>query len=427
MFERFVTGTSAGLMALARTTNLVDSQKPFFCLSCSFWNLVTKFRRHSSLSPTTEPQSLFHERPLGFVFDLDGVLFRGPEPLPQAFYALSKLYFPCRKRPRFPLAFLTNGGGMTEGKRAEKLSDLLGYQITADQVVMAHTPMMSLVQAYRTAAVVVCGKGTPLEVAASYGFENAASTEELAELHPSAVPLCFSLGFQAPPLTASCPRRTPASPFVGRAGRGGSGGGRLRSSGFATADDPVRAVLVMTDPTDWGRDVQLIADLVASGGVIEGRPPVPSGPVKVFFGHSDLLWAAEFPRPRFGLGAFALALEVLYERATGEPLPSEYFGKPRLPAFREAERSLLGQARRMAAGSGGPAPALEAIYMFGDNPPVDIRGAKAAAAEGLPWRSVLVRTGVFQEGANSDTDPADIVASDVSEAVSMALKRSCVL
>jgi len=32
-----------------------------------------------------------------------------------------------------------------------------------------------------------------------------------------------------------------------------------------------------------------------------------------------------------------------------------------------------------------------------------------------------------EEGANSDTDPADIVASDVSEAVSMALKRSCVL
>lgn len=58
---------------------------------------------------------------------------------------------------------------------------------------------------------------------------------------------------------------------------------------------------------------------------------------------------------------------------------------------------------------------ISCIYMVGDNPAADIRGAQNA---GSPWVSVLVRTGVFSDQVkNSSEDPADIVSNDVLEFV----------
>lgn len=34
--------------------------------------------------------------------------------------------------------------------------------------------------------------------------------------------------------------------------------------------------------------------------------------VKVFFSNPDLLWATDYPAPRFGQGAFAAALKTLH-------------------------------------------------------------------------------------------------------------------
>jgi ribonucleotide monophosphatase NagD (HAD superfamily) len=62
---------------------------------------------------------------------------------------------------------------------------------------------------------------------------------------------------------------------------------------------------------------------------------------------------------------------------------------------------------------------LGPIYMVGDNPKSDIAGANSM---GWPWKSVLVRSGVFQ-GENDKEHPADVVVDDVAEAVSLALKR----
>ncbi len=61
------------------------------------------------------------------------------------------------------------------------------------------------------------------------------------------------------------------------------------------------------------------------------------------------------------------------------------------------------------------------IFMVGDNPRADIRGANAA---GAPWKSLLVRTGVFRDErlANDPTDPAYRVVADVGEAVDHALE-----
>jgi hypothetical protein len=57
--------------------------------------------------------------------------------------------------------------------------------------------------------------------------------------------------------------------------------------------------------------------------------------VEVFFSNPDLLWAASFPHPRLGQGAFAAALQALHHRITGRPLPRvRSFGKPNPEPYR---------------------------------------------------------------------------------------------
>ena len=58
------------------------------------------------------------------------------------------------------------------------------------------------------------------------------------------------------------------------------------------------------------------------------------------------------------------------------------------------------------------------IYMIGDNPPVDIKGANDSSLI-----SILVRTGVF-EGSNNDAEnPAKFIVNDVKEAVELILNH----
>jgi ribonucleotide monophosphatase NagD (HAD superfamily) len=55
--------------------------------------------------------------------------------------------------------------------------------------------------------------------------------------------------------------------------------------------------------------------------------------------------------------------------------------------------------------------------MIGDNPPVDIKGANDSG-----FVSVLVRTGVFNEGENDLENPAKYVVNDVNDAVDLILR-----
>lgn len=58
--------------------------------------------------------------------------------------ALAKLYTGGGQTPRFPVAFLTNGGGVTEEHKAEQLSQWLGVAVKPSQagqrrVLLQHT------------------------------------------------------------------------------------------------------------------------------------------------------------------------------------------------------------------------------------------------------------------------------------------------
>lgn len=65
---------------------------------------------------------------------------------------------------------------------------------------------------------------------------------------------------------------------------------------------------------------------------------------------------------------------------------------------------------------------MRKVYMVGDNPESDIRGANEhISAEGMEWRSILVKSGVYS-GGEPGYKPNTIV-DDVWEAVKWGIER----
>ncbi|KAJ7550092.1 hypothetical protein O6H91_07G082500 [Diphasiastrum complanatum] len=337
---------------------------------------------------TSSSRSLF-----GIAFDIDGVLLRGSKPIEGAPEALSQLYE--NAQPRVPFVFLTNGGGVLESKKAFELSQLLGVVVSETQVLLGHTPFRKLVNSYGGVRTLAVGKGEPASVLSGYGFQDVVSLDEYAFEHDDIDPL-KQYKTWAPIRTAYSSQQR---------------------------EKKIGAVFVVSDPIDWGQDIQVICDVLRSGG----EPENESGPQPpLFFAADDFLYQSLFPIARFGMGAFRLALESIFTRLTGNPLIYTSFGKPQASVYKDAERTLQHLASEIIFKDiKFPSPdnlkeGLNTTYMIGDNPYTDICGARAA---GAPWYSILVRTGCFKGKENDKCFPADKVVDNVQEAVEFILQR----
>ncbi|KAF5834329.1 HAD-like domain-containing protein [Dunaliella salina] len=373
-------------------------------LGCSNASPQCALHSHATPNPMGGP---------GFVFDIDGVLTRGRSVLEPAKKAFEKLT--TAQGWKYPVCFLTNGGGVTEAQKAAELSDWLNVPASEDQVILSHTPMRSLVPALQNQPVLICGRGSVLDVAKYYGFKRCMTVEQLAHAMPNAVPFAQ--------LPGSAEMRNKDGP----------------AQELPTEENPIKAVLVLTDPRNWYVDLQIILDVLMSGGV-PTRSPTESGsvtsPVDLYFSNPDLLWANDFPRNRLGQGAFAHVLLSMYNELAEGRKPDflvKWFGKPNPEPYLLAGKSLLNQAAQM----GGVIPSnsnwtsgshthdlaavFSGIYCVGDNPCADIRGANRA---GPPFTSVLVKTGVFKGPGNCPRDPAMICVQDVLGAVEAALHKT---
>ena len=196
--------------------------------------------------------------------------------------------------------------------------------------------------------------------------------------------------------------------------------------------------MVFNDPRDWALDTQLVLDLLLSiGGHLgtlstkNGDPHLPNrgyqqdGQPDLYFSNPDLLWAASYHLPRLGQGGFQAALEGVFNTLTGGPtngvqLHKNSFGKPTQGTFEFAENRLRQHRKFLHAGD-DPGK-LENVYMVGDNPESDIKGANNyKSPTHSRWNSILVRSGVYRGG-----DPAyepKVVVQDVWDAVRYALRR----
>ncbi|GBE81065.1 HAD-like domain-containing protein [Sparassis latifolia] len=326
-----------------------------------------------------------------FAFDIDGVLLRGSQTIDAAKRALSILEGNNPTGMKIPYILVTNGGGASEEARCQKLSKQLGYQILPSQFVQSHTVLKSVVDLYADHPVLVLGgKDDDIRrVAEGYGFKEVYTTLDVHAWNPAIWPYHE--------LTQSERKSVKDVDFT---------------------QTPISAIFVFHDPRNWALDIQIICDIILSGGIPGGPPKVTLDlehpPVKLVFCNPDLLWKAGYSQPRLGEGAFRVAFQAVFKALTGSEYPYVQYGKPTKATYEYATRLLQRHYKALHGRHIDP----QHVYMVGDNPDSDIAGANAAG-----WSSILVHTGVYDPHRGPPSHPPTHEVDDVEEAVKWAIER----
>lgn len=196
-------------------------------------------------------------------------------------------------------------------------------------------------------------------------------------------------------------------------------------------------VFVFNDPRDWSLETQIIYDILIShkgylgtisnkngSQALENDGWQQDSQPKMWVSNLDLLWKTEHPINRFGTGAFVHAFRGVWRESTGRELLYKYMGKPSRITYEYAHNCLLrDDTTRTGAGEHRP---LRRVYMIGDNPESDVRGALEFEPEdGTEYVPILVRTGVWQE-TEAESQPRwrpAVIVDDVLDAVVWAMRQ----
>ncbi|NXE65072.1 HDHD5 hydrolase, partial [Calcarius ornatus] len=272
----------------------------------------------------------------GFLFDVDGVLVRGSQPVPAARRAFQRLA-DGGGRLRVPVVFLTNAGNCLRSDKARELSQALGLQVSPEQVILSHSPLQLFSQ-FHQRCMLVAGQGP---------------VEENARKYPLC-PVCLCVLLKGP---APAPALALAQ--------------RLKHKETQSSQN-LAGVILFGEPVRWETSLQLIADVLLSNGNPGAElQDVPYPHLPILACNMDLLWMAEAKMPRFGHGTFLLCLESIYKKVTGKELKYEaLIGKPSPVTYRYAQYLIQQQAEKQ----GWKAP-IRRLYAVGDNPMSDVYGA----------------------------------------------------
>jgi len=321
----------------------------------------------------------------GLLFDIDGVLLRGKEPIDVAPEAMKMIY----QKGEFiiPTVFCTNAFGKRE-RKAANLSEALGIKVDPDQIIMSQSPLEMFVD-YHDKCVLVVGPehdGGFFDVAQELGFENIVTLDDVRKAFPY--------------LDWVDRKLWPKTPVQ-------------NDPNFPKID----AVVVLGEPLNWEGALQLILDVIQTDGRPGSKPPANVNQIPVLASNMDLQWMAKAPIPRFGNGAFLLCLEALYEKMTGTPLEyTALVGKPSVVTYQYSLKLMEEYANKMDQEE------IKTVYCFGDNPLSDIYGAnlftqtlEQAKEKGITTVtnvssleqcvSVLVGTGVYDP---SEPEPESV-------------------
>ncbi|RDW82080.1 putative cat eye syndrome critical region protein 5 [Coleophoma cylindrospora] len=341
-------------------------------------------------SPVT-PAEIPSADSFAFAFDIDGVLIRGGRPIPEAVEAMKVLNGENEYGMKVPYIFLTNGGGKTEAERCIDLSRQLDIEVSPAQFICGHTPMREMVEKYTT-VLVVGGEGEKCrEVAEGYGFRDVITPGDIIKDNADTTPF----------------RKLTADELKNS---------RSRDYG----NTKIEAIFVFADSRDWAGDIQIMLDLAMSKGGYIGTlsETFDEGP-PIYFSHNDIVWSAAHDNVRLGMGALRKMVEMLFKDLTkGKELETIAFGKPQIGTFEFATR-LLQQWRKDEHHINAPP---ETVYFVGDTPESDIRGTNMYNEKAKnEWYSILVRTGVFQEGTEPAYKPR-VTVDNVLDAVKHGMK-----
>uniref|UniRef100_A0A8C3SAS7 Haloacid dehalogenase-like hydrolase domain-containing 5 n=1 Tax=Chelydra serpentina TaxID=8475 RepID=A0A8C3SAS7_CHESE len=307
----------------------------------------------------------------GFLFDIDGVLVRGKTPISAAKKAFQKL---VNSQGQFlvPVVFVTNAGNCLRQKKADQLSHILG--ISQDQVVMSHSPLR-MFKRYHDKCVLVSGQGPLLDIAQYLGFCQPITIEILRETYP----LLDMVDHDRRPKV-------------------------------------LVTVVLFGEPVRWETNLQLIIDVLLTGGC-PGKPyhqaSYPHIPVLAC--NMDLMWMAEAQSPRFGHGTFMVCLENIYKKITGKELKYEaLMGKPSELTYHYAEYLI-----RMQAAQRHWKEPIQTLYAIGsatisqDDELDHTWQNELAPATATNCRSVLVCTGVYNPHTEVPSDTRESITETV--------------
>ncbi|KAI9900074.1 hypothetical protein N3K66_004336 [Trichothecium roseum] len=347
----------------------------------------------SLASPVSPPLNSQVADNFVYAFDIDGVLVRGGKPIPEALEAMKVLNGDNEYGIQVPHIFLTNGGGKTEEERCRDLSKQLDQDIKPGQFICGHTPMREMAEKYGT-VLVVGGEGEKCRlVAEGYGFKDVVTPGDIIK-HDSA--------------TTPFRKLTPEE----------HANSRERDFNDVTID----AVFVFADSRDWAGDIQIMLDVAMSkGGVLSTRSETFDEGPPFYFSHNDVVWSAAHEHVRLGMGALRRMFEVTFKDLTAGKgkLHTHAFGKPQVSTFEFASR-LMSQWRNTEHGLVAPP---KTVYFVGDTPESDIRGTNAVNEKAdNDWYSILVKTGVYQEGTEPAYKPR-VTVDNVLDAVMHGIHR----
>ena len=119
----------------------------------------------------------------GLMFDIDGVILRGPKVLPTAPKAFEKLT-DINGKFKIPTVFVTNAGNCLRQAKADKLSTSLGIEVTEDHVVMSHSPL-KMFKEFHNKHILAVGQGPVVEIAKNLGFRSVTTIDEYKKAFPS--------------------------------------------------------------------------------------------------------------------------------------------------------------------------------------------------------------------------------------------------
>ncbi|ODQ80109.1 hypothetical protein BABINDRAFT_161100 [Babjeviella inositovora NRRL Y-12698] len=396
--------------------------------------------RNASVIRRNRKQVIDHVRvaSYAFAFDIDGVIVKGPETIPEAKEALRLLNGENKYNIKVPYIFVTNGGGRSEKARSLELSTRLETEVTQDQVIQGHTPMKDLVDVHKN-VLVVGGVGDACKkVALEYGFKRVFTPLDIMKWNPS------------------------VSPYH-----------NLTEEELSVAQDydfskiKIDAILVFADSRNWAADQQIILELLMSRNGVMGTssPNFDEGP-GIYFAHSDFVWATNYGLNRYGMGALQVSIAAIFREHTGKELGVIRFGKPQRGTFTYANKVLtqhrqeildqhvsqvsLNDLGNLTEGEVArhphkpvfsdsdsdsedelpldfqrlakitlDIPPASTVYFVGDTPESDIRFANSHDAS---WHSILVNTGVYEAGTVPKYAPKH-TCENVLEAVKYAIER----
>lgn len=415
---------------------------------------LAKMLRNSSIIRRKKKSIIDHPRvaSYAFCFDIDGVILRGPDTIPQAVDAIAMLNGGSKYNIKVPSIYVTNGGGKPELQRAEDLSKRLHTNIRIDQIIQGHTPMRDLVPLFKNVLVVGGVGNVCRNVAESYGFMNVYTPLDILKWNPAVSPYHDLTEEEK----ACC------------------------KDGVDFSKISIDAILVFADSRNWAADQQIILELLLSKhGVMGTESNVQGEGPEIYFAHSDFIWATNYKLSRYGMGALQVSIAALYKEHTGHELKVHRFGKPQAGTFKFANKVLskwrkgmldehlkkmsvndpnASQADILVADNGEEyinqaklesgdyseededsdaqaigklgelslqdkitlqMPPASTVYFVGDTPESDIRFANSHDDS---WFSILVKTGVYQDGTVPKYKPK-YLCDNVLEAVKFAIER----